>query len=31
VDAVRHFLGFAEHSDARGAERCVGAVSFVGW
>ena len=27
MDAVRPFLGFAEDSDARVAERCVGAVS----
>ena len=26
MEVVRHFLGFAEDSDARAAERCVGAV-----
>jgi hypothetical protein len=26
VEVVRHFLGFAEGSDARAAERCIGAV-----
>ena len=30
MDAVRHFLGFAEDSDARVRDECVGADCFVG-
>jgi hypothetical protein len=31
VDAVRHFLGFADDSDARVVENCVLAQISYGW